>query len=168
MRFLSTLLMLGLAFSTTTVSPTPTRTRALSLTGTGTHTPTFTVTGTRGLPTGTRTQTGTLTSTLTQTNTVTNTLTQTSTTTQTPTQTPTIRLVTQETQDQSTSVLSIIVGSAVGGLALVSVVILAIVYRPKPRPIHFTPTMMNVPIVANENPLSSRILFPRGLTTMTD
>jgi len=52
----------------------------------------------------------------------------------------------------------------------VSGVILAIVYRPRPRPIHYVPTTMAVP--TTDNPLSMRVMFPpvqtRGLTTVTD
>jgi hypothetical protein len=119
-----------------------------------------------GTPTNTRT--GTLSSTntpssiSTQTQTPSPSQTQTITATNTHTQFP--QQQAQQTQDPPNNQY-ITIGSVLGCLVLMTIVAIAILINTRPKtkkPLHFMPTMMNVPTsTLTANPIqSSRILFP--------
>jgi hypothetical protein len=149
----------GTPTATRTITRSATSSRAVSssntFTGTGTGTGTQTITGT---PTGTGTGTGTLT--------------QTGTPSFTPTKFQAVAApITPSTEIPNTTYA--VIGSIGGCLVLMTIVAIAILINNRQkRQLHYMPTMMNVPIPQQENPISSRILFAphhvRGLTTATD
>jgi hypothetical protein len=72
----------------------------------------------------------------------------------------------QQTQD-SPNTTYIAIGSVMGCFVLMTIVVVAMLFNSRQRkPIHYIPSMMNVPTV--DNPMSSRVLQTRGLTTLTD
>jgi hypothetical protein len=120
-----------------------------------------------GTPTDTRTgtlsPTNTQSSISTQTQTPSPSQTQTTSPTNTHTQFPQ-QQAQQQTQDPPNNQY-ITIGSVLGCLVLMTIVAIAILINTRPKtkkPLHFMPTMMNVPTATlTANPIqSSRILFP--------
>jgi hypothetical protein len=81
-------------------------------------------------------------------------------------------------QEAPPNITYIAIGSVMGCLVLMTVVVIAILYTNRQkRSLHYTPTTMSaVPTNAfadiATNPISTRVLFPpqqtRGITTITD
>jgi hypothetical protein len=100
---------------------------------------------------------------LTQTGTPTGTVTQTGT----PSNTHTNQIQSQQQTQDSPNTTYIAIGSVMGCFVLMTIVVVAMLFNSRQRkPIHYLPTMMTVPPV--DNPMSSRVLQTRGLTTLTD